>query len=516
MIFFASILFSSLPLLHKGYTNYFNVDNLVLARNLSLTGEYKSDNEKNVVLSSEIVKEKGVESGLGNKLTPVLYSKIFNIFGFHQEIPVCLSIILFALANVLLVILANRIFNSWLALIFGVINIFLPVVLAMTISPGLYEWAILFFSIALLFYLYKEKASILRLIFASLFFGLASLALNAFGLSFIPFLIYELYKHRSFKRLIIFGLPFFLLWGLYLGQVYFKEGNINNWYLTSNETTREYMHLFPDPYTWHFERDVYIESIKGTSNNNYNEYLIKYGYPVSLKNKILMYWHAFASYPQGIFAQTVTSGPLIILFLLGGAVYLYKNKKYLMTLFLTWGGLWYLLLAILKSDRWGHFAEIQFLLVLLISLGIYWLFRFIYYNPNIRKKTAYFLILGIFISLVFHFIQSDKWMFHENYENSPMGEIMTVVKAVENYSQDINKKTDIIAVGIHNQAPTIINWYDDFSCVYFDSNTIKKLLKENKLQWAFDQFGITKVVGYGEDLTDEIIKATNVEAITIP
>lgn len=515
LIFIISIAVSYWPVFHKGYAYDFGVDNLILARNLSLTGEYKIDNEKNVVLSSEIVQDKGIHSKAGNKLTPVLYSKIFDIFGFNQEIPLYTCLILFALINVLLFLLINRLFNFWIALIFSGISIFMPIVSAMAIRSGFYEWAVLFFSIALLFYLYKEKPGCLSLVWAGLFFGLASLSLNAFGLSFIPFLIYDFWKNRSIKRLAVFALPFFLLWGLYLGPSLIERGVADSVYLSSRETetTTDYMHVFPDPYTWHFERDAYVESIKGTSNYNSNEFLIKYGYPVSLENRFLMYLASALSYPKGLFAQTIFGGPLLILFLLAGAIYLYKKKTYLMQLILIWGISWYLLLIGFKGNRWGHFIELGFPLILLISLGIYWLIRFIW-KQDTKIKFKYLLCFCFFIFLLLHLVQADKWTFHEWYENSVMGQALVLVDLVEENKQDLDKERDIIAVGLENPTTSVVNWYTDFSCVYFNPNTVKKLLKENKLQRAFDQFGVTRVVGYDKELAGEIVRAAEVKIIT--
>jgi hypothetical protein len=58
-----------------------------------------------------------------------------------------------------------------------------------------------------------------------------------------------------------------------------------------------------------------------------------------------------------------------------------------------------------------------------------------------------------------------------------------------------------------------MNWYTDYSYVYFDPKTIEKLLTENKLQWALDQYGVTKIIGYDKELTEKIIKTTKAEAI---
>ena len=512
LIFIVSALVRYWPIFHKGFSYGVPASDLILARNLSLTGEYKLDNEKNVLLSSEIVKEKGILSRFGNKLNAILYAGLFKIFGFNQNIPLYVPLFLYGIVSVLLFLLVLKLFNIQIALIFVFIDIFSPLVLQYAIRPSTYEWAVLFVVIALIFYLWKEKPNVLKLIFSGLFFALASLARNSFLILPFAFLIYEFWKNKSIKRAIIFVLPTIILWGVYLGPSFIKSGTIDNAYIDSRETTTAYMHLFPDPYTWHFERDAYAESMKGTTNYDYNQFLLKYGYPVSLKNKILMYWASIASYPKGLVAQTTIGGPFLVFLLILGGFYLYKTKKKLLQLFILWAGFLYLFLIIVKSNHWGHFISLQLPLFLLISLGIHWLIQLVK-KQDIKFHLKYLLIFGFIFTLFIHLIQSDKWMFHENYLYSNTEKILDLVKPIEDAKDGINKKTDIIAVGLSNSAVNTLNWYTDFSCVYFAPDTVKKLLKESKLQWAFDQFGVTKIIGYDKDLTSEIIKATNVKSI---
>src|SRR3989304_1782786 len=113
------------PLIYKGYAPTGAHDNLVLARNFALTGEFKIENEKNVILSSSRAGREGIESSLGNRLTVFLEAEIFKIFGFSPNLPFYASVILFALSTVLIFLLVLRIFNDfWLALSAGVFDLF--------------------------------------------------------------------------------------------------------------------------------------------------------------------------------------------------------------------------------------------------------------------------------------------------------------------------------------------------------------------------------------------------------
>jgi len=108
-------------------------------------------------------------------------------------------------------------------------------------------------------------------------------------------------------------------------------------------------------------------------------------------------------------------------------------------------------------------------------------------------------------------------MFHENYLYSNTEKILSFVDVVKvgELDKKLDKKEDIIAVGSYVHGPAIINYCTDFSCVYFNVNTIKKLLKEERLQWAFDQFEVTKAVGFDKELNKEIIKSTNIDILDL-
>ena len=508
------------PVFHKGYSCNIDTTNLILARNLSLIGEYKIVDEKDIVLSSSLIKKRGADSNAGNGLTPILYSKVFDIFGFNRNSPLYISLLLYSFITVLLFLLILKLFNFKIALIFVGIDILIPFVLAAAIHPGFYEWATLFFIIAILIYLWK-KPGIGRLLLSGLFFGLAVLARNAFLISFIPFVVYDWYTNfiykkdwRKFKlwlwpaikRVFIFALPVILLWGGFMIQDYL--GGRANRYLSQGDVGYD-GHLFRDPYTYHFNKDNYIEEIQDSANGETITYLKAYDYDITWKQHLAMYFYSIKYYLNSFFRQPTIGGPLIIFFLILGVIYLFKFRKSLLNLLILWIGiLFFILIFVFKTSNEAHFLEVRFPLILLISIGIYWTLKWL--SEVIKdKKTYYLLITGLLLVLFVHLFQSDKWMFHENYLYSGIEEKVNLVDTIKKSTVNIGTD-DVIAI---SKDPLFLNYYTDYNYIYFNPETIKELLKENKLQWAFDQFGVTKIIGYNNTLTQEIIQNTKVKTI---
>jgi len=511
IIFFLAFFVRFYPVFHKGYSSGIFADTLILARNLSLNNEYKLESEKNVILNSSLVKDEGIVSDMGNKLTPVLYSKIFDIFGFNSQTPLYVSLILYSLTSVLLFLIILKLFNFWVASIFALIDIFSPLVLANSSMPGLYEWASFLFVLGLFVYLYKDKLNYFQLFVAGLIFGLSSLAGNIFLVSFVPFLIYEFFRHKSFKRSVILIVPVILLWAIYLGPGIIR-GKVDNPYLTpKSASSASFLHLFPDPYTYHFEGDQYLKALSNTFHPDSINALIKRGYHVKFSQRLWLFFSSAIFYVKEFFRLTNIGGALTILFFFSGLVYSIKKKNRLIFLFTSWGIIWYLALVGYGTSSSHHFLELRFPIFLLISLGVYWISGFIL-NLKMDKKFRYILVFVLFFFILLDLGQSDKWMFHENYENSNMDKILAIASDLKN--ADINKQTDVIAVGVANanNAPLIINYYTDLSSVYFDAQTVKNLLKENRLKEAFDEFGVTAISGYEPELIEQILQKITVKS----
>ncbi len=509
VLFVVSMAVHYYPVYKKDYSFGFNGGNLILARNFAETGQFNLESPENVILNSQLSAEEGMYYNPGNELTYIIYGNIFKYFGFQKNLALYLSILLWALSGTILFFLVKKLFNLKTAIIFGVVTIFLPFILQGVLISGFYEWAILFFSIALfLFFNIKEKFFWLNLILAGIFFSLAVLCRNVFVVSVIPFVIYEFYRHRSIKKLLYLLLPIILILGIFFGST-IVSGQKSDYLSKEDSNFSNYSHLYPDPYTFHFEKEEYLETIQGTSNSMFSEYLLKYDQKVSLKNQIIMYFASIKFYPKEFIKLIISGGPLIILLMFLGIYYLFKKDKRLFKLFMLWFVVWYVLLVILKTNNWDHFLELSWPIGLLIALGIYYLFDFIC-KLEIKKNFKYLALVLISLCIILHFMQANKWMLHEEYNTSNIDTVMALVPFIDN--ADIGNK-DVVVTSHHPGTPLILNYYTNKNFIYFHTETIKKLLAEESLQSAFQKFGVTHIVGFDNDLSNQIYTQTSVNII---
>lgn len=481
VILFLVSLIRIAPFVYKGYAPNVTYDNLILSRNLAQEGVYKMESANNVLLSTSRVKNEGVESTLGNKLTIYLDAAAFKIFGFNQNLPFYVSIIMFAFSGVLLFLLILKLFgNYWLALSAFLIDLFMPFVWKGSLWPGFYEFASVFFLTGLLFYFWKEKKSGLIFVLSGIFLGLAVISRNAFMFSVIPLAVYEFYRSRSWKNLIFLVLPIIV--------VFVSIGIFNNAYLSSSdESFTEYGHLFPDPYTYHFERDAYIQSVASSNDPEILQFSLKYGYKVPFLKQVYMYLLSAWEYPKQVFSLINFGGPVFLFLALLGGFFLFRERKKLFYFVGFWLVFWYAGHVLMKTNNWDHFLEIRLALVLLITFGAWKLIE-IFGEFYKNKKAKILFGSGLIVLLVLQLLFSDKWLFHEGYDTG-FPEVFGIIEDIN--SRNISD-SDIIAIGIHQLVPYILNYYTDKSFIYFAPETIEKLKKENRLEEVFKKFGVTR------------------------
>jgi len=494
-IFIASFLIHWYPVQKKGYPPSISPETLILARNLTQTGEYSSENNIGMVLNSDLIAEKGDDSIAYNKYSAVFYSYIFKIFGFNQNLPLYICLILFSLTGVILFILSFKLFNLPIALLQVLIFNLFPIISYASVYYGFYEWGIFLFSLGLLFYFWpKEKISLWLLLVAGLFFALASLSRSAFLLSVGLLGLYEFYKHKNIKRILIFALPIIIAWGIYL-----TPGHINNQensYLSSSqERFSVYGHLFPDPYTFFFEKQQFLDELTPTGPNDL-EMLIKLNQPLSFRQYVNVYFSSFTFYALEIIKIIIIGGPLIIFLIFLGLRKLYANRHELRQAFIFWLAGLYLLLVVLKTNNWDHFLEISFPLSLLGALGCYQLIK-----TMLDKKK--FLIILFVLFLFGHLILANKWMYHEEYNTSNMTEAIEIAECIN--SQPINN--EVIAVNIHPELPDYLNYYTNKNIIHFSQETINKLLNQGRLDQAFEKYDVRWIIGFDQEVAENIKNA---------
>lgn len=508
IIFFVSVAGYYYPVYKKSFPPGADHQNLMEARNFALAGTYKVENSTGVLLSSKNISQSGAEKGIFNPLTAMIYGQMFKLFGFKPNLPLYVSIILFAFFDVLTFLLSARLLGITVGLMSGLASTLMPVMVVGAVHGGFYEWGILFFGFALWFYLGAKngpfQAGKMRILTAGAFFALAALARNALAISFIPFFLYDFFIHRSYKRSLIFLMPFIVLFGSTLTP-YSWLGAPNGYNTNIDQQTFGLIgHFFRDPYTFYFDKDNFIkETYEQGLSRPAVLFATQWGYQVSLLDRLNAYLDSLKFYIKETISFTGLGGPIVLGLMLLGLIRLFYLNKKLLGLCGLWWFFWLGYLVYDKTGNWDHFMEVIFIFSVLTGLGLYRLSEII---SNGRSKKL--IALSVLILFIGHMAYADKWKIHDVYRSSKEETVLSIVN-------ELNKQKElegVYAVGIHPSSAYSLNYRLDHDLVYFDPLTVEKLISEKKLKEAFDIYKISAVLGYGEDLTKKIKSQVSVYA----
>ena len=510
VIFFVSIVAYYYPVYKKGYPPGMEHQNLIEARNFAAAGTYKFENSIGILLSSKNASQIGVEKGILNPLTPIIYGYVFKYFGFKPTLPLYVSIVLFAFFNVLIFLLSARLFGIIAGFLSGIAVALMPVMAVGAVHGGFYEWGMIFFGLALWAYLGAKngpfQAANVRIFIAGILFALAALSRNAFAISFVPFLLYDFFIHRSYNRSLIFLLPFIVLFASTLTP--YSWLGVPNGYVADMEQQTFGLtgHFFYDPYSFYYDKENFIKRIydEGLSRQAVL-FASQWGFDVSLSERFGAYFESFTFYVKETVNLVSMGGPVVLgLVLLGFARLYYLNKK-LLGLFVLWWIFWLGYLVYGKTGNWDHFMETIFISSTLTGLGLLRLIEIL--SAETLKKTAVSLIIPIlFMS---HLAYANKWKLHDIYRSSKE-EIILDLKS------NIISQGDaggVYAVGVHPSSVYSLNYNIDHDVVYFDPITVENLISNGKLKEAFGIYNISAVLGYGESLTEKIKSQVSVRSI---
>ncbi len=514
IVFIIALCVRALPLIKKGYVVINDFNQMTIARNLALDLGYKTETKDGVVLASSLVKESAMNAPEAYAGISYIYATFFKIFGFRSDnyiLPMAVTVICHALVTVLLFIIVKRFFNTKVALIFALFDVLLPIFIQSSLMVGLYEFGSLFFTLGLLFYfLNKTRPGWIRILLAGIFFTLAVISRNAFLFSYGAFAIYDLYINRSVKKLLLFISPLVVLSALVF--IYALPNNYGSTFIggmvhESTPSFQSYGHFFPDPYTYHYDQTGFFAA--GGSLGGYAEPFHNYGQKYSLKNYLAIFSSLSVNYISGFLDLIKWGGPLFAILFIFGCIYLYQQNKNLLSLLIIWLGVWFFSFVILtRTSNWTHYLELEFIVVLTISLGFYWVLNLLWNSSMFGKKINFILISTICLFAVLHFGQANRWMLHEAYTGDMEQAIETVAKYI-NTKKLTNK--DVIAVGATQRMPYALNYFTDLNYVYFDPSTLDRLLSENRLKEAFAKYEVNKILGYTPDLTARVVKETGVQ-----
>lgn len=474
----------------KGYGPASADENLLLARSYHETNEFILENDHYVVLGSAMLDE-GVLSGVGDRLTPYLYSFVFDFFPNAQ--PIIISFIIYALAALAVMMIGNRMLGPPVGYIAGIIFSLFPAITHGSLIGGFYEFGVLFFFLGLIFF-FKDKVKTGELIVIAVLFALAALSRNAFLISGLAILMsMVIFSKKKMGAIISVG----VLMGVFFGAQMLLYQGVGNLHLTEGDNSFWSLgHLFPDPYVYIYEKEEFLAENAGNLDVNQLEFLELMGGEASMFENLKVYAASSVFYVKRLFTEGVYGGPLIVFMIIIGMALFLRDKK-IKTIhkkqIVVWLILWYAGLVYMKTNNWDHFIEIALIAALFAGYFINFICQKI-----IKLKNLFIFLLSVV--LLMHFVYANQNNLADEYNAGIIEEVIEIKDSViSSTSED-----DIILVGTHQSEIYSLTWHTDRSSIYFAPETVEKLLEENIIREIFDDFGITAIAHYSDEILEKI------------
>lgn len=526
IIILAAILFCSVfvwysPVLFKGYSSAIPGPNNVIARNLAKTGKFSHENEKNIILNSGRIKQDGMISSTGDKAIALSGAVLHKISGsLNFDSIVLLSVAVFAASLSFFFLIVWKLFGFRIAMIFAPVYVVLPVVWETALIPGFYEFSLLFLSIGLfLFFCRWNKYDIFRYCLSGIFLALSFLSRDAMVLLAPVLLVWVWFFKRKailplFASMILAVICFTAIFQFNFG----KTSNYHfDYFMAAPDKTQGrdfsfYGHLYPDPYTYHYEKETYLaqKKIEAGQSGIDAQGLAKRISNVE-SNRISLWQHfriaplLLAKHISSLVSLESVGGPLMFLLFCFGMFCMFRQGKHeLVYLISGWIGFIFIFCSFFALAQRNHVMDFAFVFALGAAIGI----------CNIAEilnfKHKYPALCLITIAAAYHLILSSHTLFGRIYDDS--FHLKLKAYAAEIAKHDIGD-SDIIAAPFNNNAIYAINYMADQSFVKFSRLTVEKLISENKLKFAFKEFGVTKIAGFSPELSAEITKQTGARSL---
>lgn len=519
------------PIVFKGYPNQIISKEIILARNYYQSGVLADQNDLNITLAPSLIKKEGHPLVLSEYFSSFFYAKIFKIIGGVPDYNklIFTSLILYALVLVLFTILTLYLFNFKTAILFSLIYILSPIGWGLTDSMGAYEFCLFFWALFFIFYFLgikktkqsRNKFNNLLFSVAGIFLALSALSAEVTLVFALAFFIFLAVKKLKLQLIYVF-IPFIILLVVFWLPSALRGENQYLGLLFGNKAPEKsvfsgYTHVFPDPYTYYFEKEEFLGKIQNQDlglieSLQTKKDLVNFGFEgINLFERIKVGSYILFQHISRFFSLEDLGGPFIALLLILGFIYLKNKYKFLYSLLLYWIGISLLVFSFVILVGRNHLMDFIWPIILGIALGLLYLLQIAKDHFQIKGKKALVIDVIIIGLILYNLLLVNHVVLGRKYDRDFVPRSFT-------YAQEIKKfnisDSDVIAIpeDFPGQADAL-NYLTNKSFVVFKSSTLNKLLKENKIKKAFDAFGVKYILGYGEELSERLVEESGVISI---
>lgn len=261
-------------------------------------------------------------------------------------------------------------------------------------------------------------------------------------------------------------------------------------------------HLYPDDYTYTFERPAFDERLRERMKTS--SFLVRqqnakmlYHYGVTqssivtrLKNSVWLFLNVLPA----LFMEDTIGGPFLWLFIIPGIVALARERRRFLVLL---GGLWLsmeLLLRFFFVFGRDHLMDVGWILALLAAVGVVVFVESLHIQW--RRPSLFVLTIGVAVLMGAQLVTSNRKQFARLYAHSEVPEMYTAAEALATIPKD--------AVVAHPRKHHLFT-FSDRTNVNINGGTVDWLSEEGRLVAPFQYYGVTHVIGYDEEQTKKIL-----------
>ena len=500
-----------IPVWLAGYPN--DIPTLLLsARNFWEGGVFSLTDALGRYLVPELLRTNGSISADGGRLSAIIFGWIGSFVPYTDLIGWSLvTSILMALCLFPLWIAIRSFFDVRVAWITVVIFALMPIYWREAIFANNYQIALFFLFISFASYGILRRRTLLAVAVAGLFFGLAVSAKDTF-LVFVPWYVIATlwFCWPTWKK----GLLIIAVFGLcslvpylapYVGDIrtlgYPMNQNLARVWPGGEKIENEiYLHLYPDPYTYYFDRErfdrellVRLQALSALERLQYQKILLNFdlapGIGTSLLNGAWLFVGSIPSY----FQQDTMGGAFLWLFILPGIVLLWrKNKRFAIAILGLLISTELCIRFVLHFNR-EHLMDVGWALALFAGIGMANIAEGL--TRSWKKITATMLITAIVLVVAAQLVQANRTRFARIYAKVLVQDTVASASALRALPESI-----IVASPWPSSRLTQLALLSDRSVVLFSEETIGRLLEKGILPEVFAQYEVTHIFGYPDVL----------------
>lgn len=504
-----------LPVFLAGYPN--DIPTLLLqARNFGEGAGFSLTDHLGRYLTPALLQIIGTPSADGGRLSAMIYGWIgsfvpyTDLVGWSFVTSVLLGFCLFPLW-----IAARSFFDARVAWITVTIFALTPIYWREAIFANNYQIALFFLFMSFASYGLLRQRTLLAVAAAGLFFGMAVSAKDAF-LVFVPWYVIATlwFSWPAWKKgllmIAIFGICSFVPYlAPYIGDIrtlgYPVNQNLARVWPGGEEIENEiYLHLYPDPYTYFFDRErferellVRVQTLSALERMQYQKILLNFdlapGPFISLLNGAWLFTGSIPSY----FQQDTMGGVFLWLFILPGIVLLWrKNKRFAIAILGLLVSTELCIRFVLHFNR-EHLMDVGWALALFAGIGMTDIADSLARSWKKITPTALACVL-VFI-VAGQLIQANRTRFARIYAKVLVQDTVAAAEAIHALPENV-----IVATPLPPSRLTQVALLSGRSVVLFSEDTIHRLLEQGILPEVFRQYAVTHVFGYPNPLVQSM------------